>query len=47
MASGNLLYDGGRSNLVLCDNIKEWDGVGNEREIQERGGIGIPMADSY
>ena len=32
---------------MLCDNIKEWDGVGNEREIQERGGIGIPVADSY
>ena len=35
MASGNLLYDGGSSNLVLCDNIKEWDGVGGQ--IQKEG----------
>jgi len=45
MASGNLLYDGGSSNLVLCDNIKEWDGVGNEREIQERGGGAVERGD--
>ena len=27
MASGNLLYDTGSSNL-LCDNLEGWDGVG-------------------
>ena len=27
IASGNLLYDSEKSNLVLCDNIEEWDGV--------------------
>ena len=32
IASGNLLYDAGSSNLVLCDSLEEWDGVGGERE---------------
>ena len=45
-ASGNLLYDAGSSNLVLCDNLEGWDGEGGEREVQEGGDIGIPMADS-
>ena len=27
IASGNLLYDAGSSNLVLCDNLEGWDGV--------------------
>ena len=44
MASGNLLYDIGRSNLVLCDNLEGWDGGG--REVQEGGDISIPMANS-
>ena len=26
--SGNLLYDSGSSNPVLCDNLVRWDGVG-------------------
>ena len=26
--SGNLLYDAGSSNLVLCDNLEGWDGGG-------------------
>ena len=33
-------------NLVLCDNLKEWDGVEDGREVQEGGDICIPMADS-
>ena len=32
IASGNLLYDAGSSNLVLCDSLEEWDRVGGERE---------------
>ena len=28
-------------NLVLCDNIEGWDGVGHGREVQEGGDIGI------
>ena len=31
-ASGNLLYDAGSPNLVLCDNLEGWDGVQGERE---------------
>ena len=31
-ASGNLLYDAGSSNLVLCDNLEGWDGVGGGRQ---------------
>ena len=31
---------------MLCDNLEEWDGVGGGREVQERGNICIPMADS-
>ena len=46
IASGNLLYDAGSSNPVLCDNLEGRDGVGNGREIQEGGDIHIPMADS-
>ena len=41
-----MLYDSGSSNPMLCDNL---EGVGYEedgREVQERGGIGISMADS-
>ena len=28
IASGNLLCDAGSSNLVLCDYLEGWDGVG-------------------
>ena len=28
LTSGNLLYNIGSSNLVLCDNLAEWNGVG-------------------
>ena len=31
---------------VLCDNLEVWDGVGGGREMQERGKLHIPMADS-
>ena len=32
---------------MLCENLEGWDGVGDGREVQEGGGICIPMADSY
>ena len=46
IASGNLLYDSRISNLVLCDNLKGWDEVGDGREVQGGGGICRSMADS-
>ena len=46
IASGNLLYDTGSSNLALCDNLEGWDRVGGGRGIQEGGNICIPMAHS-
>ena len=42
-----MLYDVGSSNLVLCDDTVEWDGMGDEREVQEGGDICIPMAETY
>ena len=30
----------------LCINLERWYGEGNGREVQERGDIYIPMADS-
>ena len=30
----------------LCINLEEWDGEGNEREVQEGGDTCIPMTDS-
>ena len=47
IASGNLLYDTGSSNSVLCDNLEGWDWVGGGREVSEGGDISIPMADSH
>jgi len=41
-----LLYDAGSSNPVLCDNLEELDGVGDEREVEEGEDICLPMADS-
>ena len=35
IASGNLLYNAGNSNLVLCDSLEGCDGVG--RKAQEWG----------
>ena len=32
--------------MVLCDNLEEWDGVGDGMGVQEAGGICIPVADS-
>ena len=47
IASGNLLYDSRSSNLVLCDNLEGWDGMGwDGKEVQERRDICIPMVDS-
>ena len=36
-ASGNLLYDAGNPNLVLCENLEGWEGVGGRRKVQEGG----------
>ena len=30
----------------LCTNLEGWDGVGDGREVQKEGDMGIPMADS-
>ena len=30
----------------LCDNLGGWGGEGDGREVQERGDVGVPMADS-
>ena len=30
----------------FCINLEQWDEEGHEREVQERGDICIPMADS-
>ena len=30
----------------LCINLEGWDGAGDGRELQKRGGIYIPLADS-
>ena len=46
IASGNLLYDAESLNLALCGNLEGWDQVGGGREVQEKGDIDIPMADS-
>ena len=39
IAGGNLLYDTGISNTVLCDILEGWDRVGGGKEVQERGDI--------
>ena len=31
---------------MLCENIEGWDGEGRGRDVQEGGGICIPMDDS-
>ena len=45
-SGGNLLYDVGSSDPLLCDNLEGWDGVGGGREVQKGGDICIPIADS-
>ena len=32
--------------VVPCNKLKEWDGVGGEKEVQEGGDMCVPMADS-
>ena len=32
--------------LQVCINLEEWDGEGDGKEVQKRGDICIPMADS-
>ena len=32
---------------MLSDNLEEWDGMRGGREVQEGGGILIPMADVW
>ena len=53
IASGNLLYDLGCSNPVLCEwQPRGWDGVRHGKEVQEGGDIYIyiyiytPIADA-
>ena len=35
-ASGDLLHGSGSSGLGLRDSLEGWDGMGSEREVQER-----------
>ena len=46
IASGNLLYNTGSSNPVLCDNLEMLHGVQGGRKVQDGGAVCIPMADS-
>ena len=46
IASGNLLYDTGSSNPMLCDDQEGRDGVGGGGEVQERGDIYVSTADA-
>ena len=32
--------------MVLCDNLEGWVGLGGEKQVQEEGGIHLPMTDS-
>ena len=32
-----MLYDAGSSNLVLCDNLEGWDGVGGGGRFEREG----------
>ena len=36
----------GNSTRGLRNNSEQWDGVGDGREVRERGGVGTSMADS-
>ena len=37
IAGGNLLYDTGSSNALLCGDLEGWDVVGGGREVQDGG----------
>jgi len=39
-------HEAGSSNLVLCDNLEGWEGMGGGREASEGGDMCIPMAGS-
>ena len=41
-----MLYDEGSSNLVLCDYLEGWDGVGGERGSIGSRHVYMPIADS-
>ena len=45
-AGGTLLYDEGSSNMVLCDYLEGWDGVGGERASIGSRHVYMPIADS-
>ena len=32
--------------MGLCNTLEGWNGEGDEREVQEWGDMGVPMADS-
>ena len=36
---GIYCYDAGSSNLALCANVEEWNGVGGGKEVQEGGNM--------
>ena len=40
-----MLYDTGKSNSLLCDNLEGWGGVRGKREFPEERDRCIPMAD--
>ena len=46
IAGGDLLGNKGSSNQGLCDNLEEWVGMGDGKEVQEGGDICISVADS-
>ena len=46
IAKGNLLHVSGNSNGALCQPREVGWGGGDGREVQKRGDICIPMADS-
>ena len=39
-------FPGGELKPGFCDNLEGWDGEGGSRQVQERGDICTPMADS-
>ena len=46
IGSGNLLYEAGNPQAVLCDNLEGRDGVGGGMKVLEGGDVCTPMADS-